>query len=61
MFTECETCWIQKMADLMVHEVIKQMSGICLVNCPKVDTGSLDTVYGVVEGEYQMQVWLRAD
>lgn len=61
MFEECKTCWIPEIADLMVCEVINQMSGICLAGCSKEEEKQLETVYGLVDGDYQMQLWLRAE
>lgn len=63
MGAECLNCWIPQMADLLVYEVVEQMSGIQLGSCSRSDErdGEMETVYGLVEGEYQMHLRFRAE
>lgn len=63
MGAECVNCWIPQMADLLVYEVTEQMSGIQLGSCPELEgkATEMETVYGLVDGEYQMQLRFRAE
>lgn len=63
MGTACQECWVPEMADLLVREVVEQMSGIQLGSCPpgSAQPMDMDVVYGLVDGEYQMNLHFKAE
>jgi hypothetical protein len=51
------------MAERMVCEIVRKMSGIEMQRQPTGQTPetNLDTVYSKVDGDYQLEVWFRAE
>lgn len=63
MTEQLNYAWVPKLADLLVFEVLEQLSGIRVTNSPAGEPSdtAMDTVYGFVDGEYRMQMHFRAE
>ena len=54
--------WVSRMADILVFEILEQMSGIRVkTGCERASAEeTMDTVYGLIDGEYRMELRFRA-
>lgn len=55
--------WVSQIASVLVCEIIQSMSGIELEPCPEqsMDYDDVDAVYGLVDGDYCLQLQFKAD